>query len=190
MSNFLSRWLVQRRLAHVPKITVDVTRNYYMTFTAPNPDVKVIIKNEAGITVGRACYAVSPLNDRVYIFEVEILSAHRRQGYGTALLLFLAQTYDLPITVVKELYSACSFWRFARGLGSAGIRLTQQLSVSDMASEAERWAHLQPKARQLEFSELLDRNFVFSRIYSAIDDLVWAIKGLCSFLMPSSLKFR
>ncbi|GKS87434.1 GNAT family N-acetyltransferase [Acidovorax sp. SUPP1855] len=150
VSNFLSRWLVQRRLAHVPKITVDVTRNYYMTFTAPNPDVKVVIRNEAGTPVGRACYAVSPLNDRVYIYEVEILGAHRRQGYGTALLLFLARTYDLPITVVKELYSACSFWRFARGLGSAGIRLTQQLSVSDMASEAERWAHLQPKARELE----------------------------------------
>lgn len=150
MSNFLSRWLVQRRLAHVPKITVDVTRYYYMTFTSPNPDVNVIIKNEADIEVGRACYAVSPLNDRVYIYEVEILDVHRRKGYGTALLLFLAQTYDLPITIIQELYSACSFWRFARGLGSAGIKLTEQLSVSGMACEAERWAHLKPEAKKLQ----------------------------------------
>ncbi|WCM89738.1 GNAT family N-acetyltransferase [Acidovorax sp. NCPPB 3576] len=149
MINFLSSWRARRRLAHVPKITMDVTRNYYMTFTAPNPDVKVVIRNQEGMTVGEACYAVSPLNDRVYVYDVEILSAYRRQGYGTALLSFLAQNYKIPITVVRELSSSCGFWRFARSLGSAGIHFTQQLSVSEMAIESERWAHLQPQSPKL-----------------------------------------
>lgn len=65
MISIFSRWRLQRRLAHVPKITMDVTRTYDMTFTAPNPDVKAVIKNQQGTTVGEACYAVSPLNDRV-----------------------------------------------------------------------------------------------------------------------------
>ncbi|GKT23321.1 GNAT family N-acetyltransferase [Acidovorax sp. SUPP3334] len=143
MINLLSNWRARQRLAHVPEITMDVTRNYYMTFTAPNPDVKVVIKNREGMAVGEACYAVSPLNDRVYVYDVEILSAYRRQGYGTALLNFLAQNYKIPITVVRELASSCGFWKFARSLSCAGIHFTPQLSVSEMAVESERWAHLQ-----------------------------------------------
>lgn len=150
MISILSRWRVQRRLAHVPKITMDVTRTYDMTFTAPNPDVKAVIKNQQGTTVGEACYAVSPLNDRVYVYNVEIFSAYRRQGYGTALLNYLAQNYKIPITVVRELSSSCGFWKFARSLSCIGVHFTPQLSVSEMALESERWAHLQPHSHPFQ----------------------------------------
>jgi hypothetical protein len=126
------------------------TFNYYKSFASPNPDVNGTIFNAAGVEVGSATYDVSPINDRVYIFEIKVLPEHQRQGYGFAMLHHLAQKYCQPITVIKELHSASSFWSAARQLVPIGIYLTDQLSIDDMDKEKVRWQHLLPQAARLE----------------------------------------
>jgi GNAT superfamily N-acetyltransferase len=150
LGKVIGTWQGRRRLERLPRITVDATANYYKAFTAPNPDYDAVIRNSTGDEVGTATYAVSPLFDRVYIFEIEITPEHRGQGYATALLWHLAKTYGQPITAVKELYSANSFWSAARRLKEVGLVVTTQLSVGDMDNEAARWQQLKPEAERLE----------------------------------------
>lgn len=52
-----------RKLAALPAISVHTTANYFHTFTSPSPDLDATISNDAGDWVGRATFAVSPLND-------------------------------------------------------------------------------------------------------------------------------
>lgn len=143
-------WLSRRKIERLPTITVKAAANYYKTFTAPNPDYKASINNAAGELVGTATYAVSPLSDRVYLFNIEVMPNQRRHGYATALLWYLAQTHGHPITAVKELHGAASFWASARRLQEVGIIVTEPLSVGEMDKEAARWQHLQPEAERLE----------------------------------------
>jgi hypothetical protein len=121
-----------------------------MVVTAPNPILSAIIHNALGDQVGTATYAMSPLSDRIYLFDIKIVIEHRQRKYATALLLYLAQTYGLPITAVKELYSASDFWNAARQLKGAGLIVTMPLSYSEMIAEAARWEHLRPTANRLE----------------------------------------
>lgn len=143
-------WRGPRRLPRLPTITVNTTANYYKAFTAPNSDIKAAIYNAAGDQVGIATYAVSPLFDRVYLFNIEIFADYRRRRYALALLWHLAQTYGQPISPVKELFGANSFWTVARSLSETGLAVTSPLSVGDMDEEAARWQHLQPDIERLE----------------------------------------
>ncbi len=86
----------------LPLITIHTTANYYKAFTSPSCDLKAVIGNAAGDPVGTATYALSPLGDRVYVFEIEVHAACRRQGYALALLRYLAHTYGVPITPIKD----------------------------------------------------------------------------------------
>ncbi|MHB0989863.1 MAG: GNAT family N-acetyltransferase [Burkholderiales bacterium] len=135
---------------NLPDITVAATACFYKTFTAPNPDFKLKIFNAAGDQVGTSSYCVSPLVDRVYLFEIEIFTEYRRQGYGTALLRYLAKAHGQPITAVKELFSANDFWMATRRLNGSGVVVTNPLSVGDMPAEASRWEHLRPDIERLE----------------------------------------
>ncbi|RDS79058.1 N-acetyltransferase [Dyella monticola] len=146
----LRRWRGRRRLARLPFITTKTTANYYKTFTAPNPDIHVVIYNRSGDKVGTAIYAASPLDDRVYVFDIKIAEHFRRKGYATALLWHLAQTCHQPITAIKELSGAYHFWHASRQLAGAGLVVTQPLSVSEMEDEAARWQHLKPVAKRLD----------------------------------------
>jgi GNAT superfamily N-acetyltransferase len=150
LAKVIGTWQGRRRLERLPQITVNTMANYYKAFTAPNPDYEAVILNSTGDEVGTATYAVSPVFDRVYLFEIEITPEHRRQGYATAMLWHLAKTYGQPITAVKELYSANSFWTAARQLKKVGLVVTMQLSVGDMDNEAARWQHLRSEAERLE----------------------------------------
>lgn len=138
----MPRPLVER----LPRVVVKVLGTNYQIFTSPNPSITAAIHNDGGEQVGEVCYAPSPLSDRVYLSGIEIDIPHRRRGYATATLWHLAQTYGQPITPIKELYSAHEFWTAARELADFGIVVTECISDGDMASEAIRWAHLNPTA--------------------------------------------
>lgn len=95
----------------MPEITLTETRKEYRgtNFAAPNPDITETIRDSEGNVVGNTVYTISPLKDRIYLFEITIHPAFRRRGFGLALLVFLAKTYDLPITVVKPISPALLF---------------------------------------------------------------------------------
>lgn len=113
--------------------------DHYKVFTAPNPVLTATIHNASGNQVGVAKLAVSPRNDRVYIFDIKVTDIFRRQGYGLAFLQYLAKVYCQPITPIKELFSANAFWEAARRDIGSGLTVTMQLSVSEMACERLRW---------------------------------------------------
>ena len=146
----LRTWRARRKLARLPAITIKTTANHYKPFTAPNPDIRAEIYNAVGQRVGKTTYAVSPLADRVYVFDINIARDFQRQGYATAMLWHLAKIYSQPITAIKELFSASSFWDATRKLAGGGLVVTQPLSVSEMRDEAARWQHLKPLAERLE----------------------------------------
>lgn len=135
----------------LPAITLTVVKkDYSKAFTAPNPDVTETIHNSGGEAVGSIVYAVSPLTDRIYLLELEILPPHRRKGYGLALLTSLSKRYCLPITVVHPISPARLFWECARKELVETVPMTQTLSMSEMDEEKTRWCQLQPKIDQLE----------------------------------------
>jgi len=150
LRTWLGSWRGRRRLARLPFITTTSTANYYKVFTAPNPDIHAVIYNSDGDEVGTAIYAVSPLDDRVYVFAITIAEHFRRRGYATALLRYLANTYKQPITAVHALFDARPFWHASCRLAGAGLVITPPLSANAMESEAVRWEHLKPVAKRLE----------------------------------------
>ncbi|NVM76865.1 hypothetical protein FHW83_002666 [Duganella sp. SG902] len=84
---------------------------------------------------------------KLYIFNITIQDANRRQGFGLAVMAYLATTYRLPITTIKEVFSASGFWRAARLASGAPI---ETLSISEMDAERERWFPLKPLTDQLD----------------------------------------
>lgn len=130
----------------LPFIEVELSANHHKSFTAPNPDIKATVYSSSRVAVGHVTYAVSPLFDKLYIFDINIHDAYRRQGFGLAAMAYLAKTYHLPITTIKEVFSASGFWSAAR-LASGPI---DTLSISEMDAERERWAHLKPLMDQLD----------------------------------------
>jgi hypothetical protein len=149
MANRWSAWQAREKIEHLPPITVTATANYFRAWTSPNPDYRVTIANAEGVEIGTGCYAVSPLNDRVYVFEIEIAPEHRRRRYGTAFLWHLAQAHGQPVTAVKGLFSSHDFWHTARQLADTGLVVTAQLSPSEMDAEARRWGHLEAERERL-----------------------------------------
>ena len=150
MINFLDAWLARRTVGKLPAIQVSTTLNYRRAFTSPSADVTATIRDAAAATVASATYSVSPLNDRIYVFQIDVNPSRQRQGFGLAVLHYLAKTYGTPITPIKELFSAASFWTAARKLQAMGIHVTEQLSIGDMGLESHRWQHLRPDVEHLE----------------------------------------
>ena len=136
--SFFSKWAAQRRIARLPEIQLARQANYYMTNTSPNPDWTATIATSAGIRVGTATYAVTPLDDQLWLYGLEIAPAHRRHGYALALLWQLHQAHRLPIHPVHELGTAGGFWHRARRLASAGLQVAEALSLADLEEAKKR----------------------------------------------------
>jgi hypothetical protein len=135
-----------------PPINVEIIKKEYSGkgFASPNPDITVAALDHQGNAIGNALYAISPLEDRLYLFSIEIETHSRRKGYGLAFLKKLFEIHSLPITVIKPISSALSFWESARRELMDLVPMTQSLSISEMDAEKSRWCHLQPKIDQLE----------------------------------------
>jgi hypothetical protein len=138
-----------RRLRDLPRIAVSQRANFCYAFTWPNPDLTAVVRGASGNLVGEMTYAISPLKDRVYIFDIRVEALLRRKGYGLAMLRWLATTYDIPMTPIKEIISAKPFWNEARRLCQKCFTVTNGLAVSDMQGEAARWGHLKLEAHRL-----------------------------------------
>ncbi|WP_027947718.1 N-acetyltransferase [Litchfieldella anticariensis] len=137
----------------LPDIMMKTVFSYWKSPVAPNPVIRVQIINGQGKSVGIASYGISPISDRVYVFGIDIDIEFQRQGYASAFLKCLAREYQLPITPIKELNSAKSFWVSVRHMTHCGLIVTQDC---DMDDERKRWKYLQPEIDRLE-KQILER---------------------------------
>lgn len=150
IKEWFEAYLFRRKLKQLPSITVKETHKFYRTFTGPNPDNRASIYNEVGDCVGSAVYGVSPLFDRVYIYQIEINQKYWRNGFATAFLAYLTRNYHQPITAVKELERSYSFWDVVRKFSGEAFSVTKELTVTDMMREGKLWSHLKPEAERLD----------------------------------------
>ncbi len=115
------------------------------SFVFPNPWHRAIGRRpEDGMKVCRLNFGVSPLFDRIYVDGVEVDEAQRRKGYGSALLLAVAQACTpepplLPITALHEVWASNRFWGALRAAAVQGLTVTRDLRVGEMEGEAARW---------------------------------------------------
>jgi hypothetical protein len=145
-----SRWrCAAPPIRDLPLISVRQRANFCHAFTWPNPDLTAAVRSASGEFVGEVTYAVSPLQDRVYVFDIQVEALLRRRAYGLAMLHWLTTTYDMPITPIKELLGAKPFWNEARRLSQKNFTITAGLAVFQMQSEAARWGHLKNEAHRL-----------------------------------------
>ena len=135
-----------------PEATLTVIKKVYggKNFASPSPDITESIHDSHGNLVGQIVYTISPLKDRMYIFEIEIDPLFRRRGFGLASLVTLAKKHDLTMTVVHPISPALLFWEAARKELVNKVPMTQSLSSSEMDKEKMRWSHFQPEIDKLE----------------------------------------
>ncbi|RON19452.1 N-acetyltransferase [Pseudomonas frederiksbergensis] len=154
MKDFFARRQWMRRVLsdRLPEVRLRLTRTEQASksFLDPSPTFHMSIESHTGLEVGSLRYGVNPLNDRLYVFWVEILDEYRRHGYGLAVLWALYQQYRLPIVPNHIRGSAIGFWAKARNVfRSAGVTILEDLRVSEMDDEKARWAHLIPEPEHL-----------------------------------------
>ena len=135
-----------------PRTSLKIIKTVYdgLNFASPNPDITATIHDSQENLIGQVKYTISPLNDRIYLFEIKVDPLIRRRGLGLATLIRLAETYDLPITVIHPISSALLFWETAPNELSNKILTTQSISSSEMDTEKARWSHLQPEVEKLK----------------------------------------
>lgn len=151
LRDFFRRRKALARFRQLPVITVQGRPNYYRANTSPSPDWDVRIINEAKEQVGTACYALTPLNDQLWLYRMDVNPEHRREGYGLAFLDHLNRAHGLPITAIHEKFEAIAFWNTARLLDRYGLTVTPPMSDADITVQQKRWAHLEPlKTRLLD----------------------------------------
>jgi len=132
---------------NLPSLSVTVTPDKSkVNFVAPNPDYNAKIRNAEGNIVGTAEFGISPLNDTTFLYGIDVLPAHQRQGYALAFLVWLANEHHLPITPVHETMSARSFWTSAHQFKARNLVLLDQLRCGEMNEEKSRWAHMVPES--------------------------------------------
>lgn len=114
-------------------------------FVFPGLDISAAIEHQ-GHTVGRIDYGVSPLNDRLYISDFKISSAHQGQGLGLGALWRLHRQYDLPLASMHEVGLSKGFWAKAeQRLASAGVHLQRDIRSGHQPAIMATWAHLVPE---------------------------------------------
>lgn len=149
MKKLFQRLFLRAKPVKLPEILVKKTARYDRTITSPAPDFRGDIFNSEGARIGFASYALSPLNDCLYVYDLRIEPGFMRQDYGLATLQYFANTYGKPIIPVHELESAEGFWDVVRRRIVA-VEVREQISVSDLDKECQRWAFLKPDSDRLQ----------------------------------------
>ncbi len=133
-----------------PTINVLDTLSYFQSVTAPNPGIKATIFDEMGALVGYASYGISPLFDRLYLYDFKIQSAMRRKGYGYQFLSELVSRHGCPIVPVHETGSSYGFWTTARAwMNANGDQILPSISAYELHQEHHRWPHLKAEIDKL-----------------------------------------
>lgn len=132
----------------LPPLSVTVTTDNKdnLNFVAPNPDYNAKLHNVVGAIVGTAEFGISPLNDTVFLYRIDILPLYQRQGYALAFLVHLANHYSLPITPIKQITPARRFWESAHQFKASNFVLLDPLGCSELDEEKSRWAHMVPES--------------------------------------------
>lgn len=130
----------------LPTIQLETSLDFLQgSFVWPNAWYQAIGRSQASDTpVCRLSFGVSPLNDRIYVDGVKVEDELRRMGYGSALLLAVANANAvgqrlLPITALHETHTSNAFWNALRAGRVPGLAVTLDVRVSEMAEEATRW---------------------------------------------------
>lgn len=115
-------------------------------FIFPGQDITVAIEYE-GRQVGEMVYCVSPLNDKLYVSEFEILAPHSGQGLGLAALWRLTRLYSRSLASMQERGTSIGFWDKAeRRFAAAGVHLERDIRSIDEPAIMATWAHLVPES--------------------------------------------
>lgn len=136
------------RLDRLPDLVAKAALDHFRVPTSPSPSGTATFTNGAGEEVGTLKFGLSPLGDRVYVYDIGVPNEHRRCGYATAMLWHLAREYGQPITPVQVLHAASEFWNHARSLAGEGLHVTEP--VWDLDAETARWVHLRPESARLD----------------------------------------
>ncbi|HHH7388414.1 TPA: GNAT family N-acetyltransferase [Escherichia coli] len=144
-------------------------------FVFPGLDITVAIEQH-GQQVGYIEYGVSPLNDRLYISDLQIRQEHQGQGLGLASLWCLSRQYGLPLASMHEVGASKGFWAKAeQRLGGAGVHLQRDIRTGHQPALVASWAHLIPKPEH----ERLIRELMASPEWPAIKARFDAENGPC-----------
>lgn len=155
MELFLSRLRNSRR--NLPVVEVHLaTTGGPQTFVEPNPDYRANILNRLGQEVGAATFGISPLGDATYVYQIEVHTQYRRQGYALAFLCWLYSEHGLPITPIHIVGSAVGFWSSARAFPHRLLVVKNELRTGEMAAEKSRWAHLIPEPEHIRLQRICE----------------------------------
>lgn len=147
LRDFFHRRRAAQLTEHASTVQLVVERSESLRghFVFPGPDISALIQLD-GQRVGRINYGVSPLDDRVYISDLHISSAHRRCGIGLTALWRLWSQYQVPLTPMHEVGTSIEFWaKVRKRFAGAGAELTRDIRTSDHDAEQQRWMHLVPE---------------------------------------------
>lgn len=102
-----------------------------------------------GKLVGHVSYGVSPLNDRVYVDGLKVVSEFRENGYATSTRVAMAKQCSpegnlMPMTPLHEVFASSGFWTKLREGAVPGLVVTQDVRASEMNEEAKRWREPAP----------------------------------------------
>jgi hypothetical protein len=131
----------QWKISHLPKIELfNDNSTYDSTFLVhPNPFRYRKYQDKEGQRFANVNIGISPLKDKVYIFDIKVDEDRQRKGFGLAILKSLYDEFNSPLVAIKELHSAKPFWDKARELsGETFIVLPEIHGEEDIALEKER----------------------------------------------------
>lgn len=148
------RALFSRKLGRLagnrPAIHLMETPCFFKSVVGPAPTFSAQLLGQEGLVVGVAQYALSPINDRWYVYDIRVDPPYRRKGYGLAFLDSLVSLRPVAITPVQVLRDAVPFWDAARRARWMGLVVTESLSASRLDMEKQRWKHLEGDAQELD----------------------------------------
>lgn len=143
----MREWLWRIRRRYLPEIRLQFHERHRIgSFVEPNPWMQALAYHPlTGALVARAGYGVAPLRDRIYVGDLHVEHALRRQGYATALLAAISDHVAgehgrLSMTPLHETWAARAFWDRMRELAPRSLPVTHDLRGSEMDDERLKWA--------------------------------------------------
>lgn len=151
-----SRWSDSTR-RNLPVVEVHLLiKEGPRTFVEPNQDFRASILNGSMEEVGAATFGKSPLDDTIYVYQIDVYPQHRRRGYALSFLSWLYCEHHLPVTPVHIVGSALGFWTAARALPDQMLIVSNELRASEMAAEKSRWAHMIPEPEHIRLQRICE----------------------------------